>query len=203
MATAAAPEPDRSATPGPGRSAPAIGPRQLRRTLGQFATGVTVVTAQLGEQRVAMTANAVSSVSLDPPLVLVCPDNRTRTLALIKEAGAFAINILSEEQEWIGRHCAARETAATDRLAIVPHRIGRSGAPILDGCLAYLDCRLWADYPGGDHTIVVGEVVDHKAASGGRPVLFYGGRFTSLVEAALTLLRTHHPPNPMAGDFWG
>ena len=181
---------------------PSIDTKQFRKVLGQFATGVTVVTAQAGEDRSAMTANAFSSLSLDPPLVLVCPERRTRTLGVIRAAGAFAINILSEEQEWIARHCSARATAGTDRLAAVAHHPGTTGAPILEHVLAHLECRVWAEYPGGDHTILVGQVVELSLAARGRPLLFYGGRFTSLVEAALSLLRTYHPANPMSGELF-
>jgi flavin reductase (DIM6/NTAB) family NADH-FMN oxidoreductase RutF len=182
-------------------SAAAIDPLHFRQVIGHFATGVTVVTSGLGEQRHAMTANAVSSVSLEPLLVLVCIDTKARTLELVKRTGNFALNILAEDQEWIGRHCAARATAETDRLAIVPHHGGVTGAPIIDHSLAYVDCRLWAQYDGGDHAIVVGEVAD-VGLSGGRPLLFFGGRFTSLIAAGLALLREDQQTNPLVGDVW-
>jgi len=183
-------------------SAPPVDPIRFRQVIGQFATGVTVVTSGQGERRRAMTANAVSSVSLEPLLVLVCVDRQAQTLGVLTQTGSFVLNILTDEQEWIGRHCAARATTDVDRLAIIPHHAGVTGAPIIDHSLAHLDCRTWAEYDGGDHVIVVGEVVDVGIGNGGRPLLFYGGRFTSLVSAGFAALRQDEQANPLIGDIW-
>ena len=162
-----------------------------RQIIGQFATGVAVITAAVGGQAHGMTANALCSVSLDPLLVLICVDARAQTCRLIERAGGFAINILAEHQEALSRHFARHSTPGEDRMAEIPHRPGVHGAPILEGTLAYLECRLWATYPGGDHQIFVGEVVELGAGQAERPLLFYRGRYAHLEP--LDLLGPVHP----------
>ena len=150
--------------------------RILRNALGQFATGVTVVTAHDGGEVHGMTANSFTSVSLDPPLVLVCVDRRNRTHELLPRAGRFAVNVLSEEQEAVSRHFAGK------RVDPPPFRLDLSAAaksPILAGVLAWFDCALWQTYDGGDHSIFVGRVEAFEAR-GGRPLLFFQGAYGRL-----------------------
>lgn len=153
---------------------------EFRQVMGRFATGVTVVTTRLGEELHGMTANAVTSVSLDPLLILVCVDRAADTHGILDRSGIFAVNILSREQEHLSVHFARKETEGAHRLDDVPHRFGVTGAPIIEGCLAYLDCRVAQRYPGGDHTIFLGEVVDAKNVSDGEPLIFYRGRYARL-----------------------
>lgn len=153
--------------------------KQFRRTLGQFATGVTVITLWTPEGELhGMTANAFSSVSLDPPLILVCIDKRNTTHRLIPEVRRFAVNILSEEQTLFSRYFAG-EKELEPPIEIVE---GREGAPVLKGVIAWLDCTLWQAYDGGDHTIYVGEVQD-LSADGGRPLLFFNGAYGRIDSA--------------------
>lgn len=156
----------------------------FREVMGQFATGVTIVTGRLDEQCHGMTANAFTSVSLDPTLVLVCVNREARTHQFIADAGAFAVNILAEAQQHLAE-LFSRRWDGTDRFAAVDHHHGPSGSPIIDGCLAYLDCHLVAAYPSGDHTIYVGEVVEADISRDGRPLLYYdrGYRHMSLAAA--------------------
>ena len=152
----------------------------FRRVMGQFATGVTVVTTRLGDELHGMTANAVTSLSLDPLLVLVCVDRSADTHDILARSGVFALNILSHEQAELSTRSANKDTDTAHRLDEVPHRFAATGSPILEGCLAYLDCRVVAQYPGGDHTIFVGQVDDAASVGDGPPLIFYRGRYSPL-----------------------
>ena len=152
----------------------AIEEAEFRRVLGHFATGVTVVAARAeGGPPRGLTANAITSVSLDPPLVLVCVEHTADTHDVIAASEAFAISVLGEEQEALARRFASYDSAA--KFDGVAHRTEVTGAPVLDDALAWIDCRLWASYAGGDHTIFVGEVVGGDAEEGPPLVYFRGG----------------------------
>ena len=153
---------------------------EFRHVMGRFATGVTVVTTRLGDESHGMTANAVTSVSLEPLLVLVCVDRAADSHDILAQAGVFALNILSQEQEDMSVHFAKKETEGAHRLDGIPHHFGATGSPIVEGCLAYLDCRVVARHPGGDHTLFVGEVVDAGQISDEGPLIFYQGRYEQL-----------------------
>ena len=143
--------------------------------MGHFATGVTVVTGAGEEGRAyGLTANSVSSVSLEPPLVLVCIDKDSASHDPILDTGVFAINILGAEDGWLARRFSGK--GRSDRFRGVEHRREATGSPILEDALAWLDCSLWRTYEGGDHTIVVGRVVACAAARGS-PLIFYRGRY--------------------------
>ena len=150
---------------------------QFRRVMGHFATGVTILTTAVGDELHGMTASAVCSVSLDPLLVLVCVGKRAHTHPVISESGVFALNVLSEEQEHLSRLFADPAADAEHNLTGLSHRRGITSAPILADCLAYVDCRVVATYPGGDHTIFVGAVEDAGVLREGRPLLFFRGAY--------------------------
>jgi len=149
---------------------------KLQRTImGRFATGVTVVTMKAGDTLWGMTANAVTSLSLDPPLVLVCVDKTTQTHGFLNEAGAFAMNILAENQEEISNRFA---TPGPKEFSDLDYQDGETGSPVLGGTLGYVDCRLSEVIAGGDHDIFIGEIVngeDRGEEDGGRPLLYFGG----------------------------
>ncbi len=153
---------------------------EFRRVMGQFATGVTVVTTRLGDELHGMTANAVTSVSLEPLLVLVCIDKAADTHDILSQAGVFALSILSLDQEALSNHFAKKETEGAHRLNGLPLRFAATGCPILEGCLAYLDCRVVAQYPGGDHTVFVGEVLEAEELAEAGPLIFFQGRYAEL-----------------------
>jgi flavin reductase (DIM6/NTAB) family NADH-FMN oxidoreductase RutF len=166
-----------------------VSPAELRRVMGHFATGVTVITSVAADGRPAgTTLNAVSSLSLDPPLVLACFDQSSETLAAIASHGAFAVNILAAPQQELSANFARRGRAAD--WAGVPHRPGVTGSPRLHGVLATLECTVEHRLPGGDHEIVVGRVRTVQTSAGdGAPLLFWRGRYASLVEAAMASTR--------------
>lgn len=156
----------------------------FRAALGAFATGVTVVTTMGPRHGYGMTVNAFSSVSLDPPLVLVCARSGAEGSVEIDRNRCFAVNILAVDQEPVSRYFASRDRPrGRDAFRDVDHRLGASGAPLIDGVVAYLDCRLEQSYTVGDHEIFIGEVLDLHVESGTEPLLFHGGQYRFLREA--------------------
>ena len=151
-----------------------------RRIMGHFATGVTVITtgARSGAEW-GMTANSVTSLSLEPPLVLFAIDVRNRMIDQLAATPAFAINILRADQEALSHRFAAPGPKDFTGIEIT---FGGSGAPIFADCLGFLDCEVHRRLPGGDHEIVVGRVVG-GALSGGKPLLFYGGGYNRIAHA--------------------
>ncbi|HVN08004.1 MAG TPA: flavin reductase family protein [Patescibacteria group bacterium] len=154
---------------------------EFRRALSRFATGVTVVTvAQRKGGTKGMTANAFTSVSLDPALVLVCVNLRTRTHQLMKSARHFGVSVLDETQQSFAEYFAQpNQDAARGEDLGIHIRHEANGVPYIDGCLAHLVCRRVASRRAGDHTIFIGEV-EHLSCREGRPLVFYGGRYHSL-----------------------
>ena len=147
---------------------------RYRQVLGHFATGVTVVTASAGGDPVGLAVNAFTSVSLAPPLVAVCISTLSSTWPRVREVGAFCVNILSEDQEAVCRTFAAR---GPKRFAGIGYQPAPSGAPILTGVLAWIDCTIEAEYPAGDHLIAVGRVRNLAVVGGHRPLVFYRGGY--------------------------
>lgn len=155
--------------------------RDLRRVMGRFATGVTVLTTSVGDEPHGMTANSLTSVSLDPPLVLVCVMRDTVTADLILEAGRFAVSVLAEHQDAVARHFADRSRpAGAAQFAEIATTRGVTGAPRIDGAIAWLEADVHAVHDGGDHLIVVGRVVTVEAGADRAPLLFHEGRLTAL-----------------------
>jgi flavin reductase (DIM6/NTAB) family NADH-FMN oxidoreductase RutF len=125
-----------------------------------------------------MTANSFSSVSLDPPLVLVCVMARSEGSEHIERNRCFAVNILHSEQEPLSRYFASRDRPrGRDAFREIPHRISVGGSPILEGAIGYLDCRLHADHEAGDHQIFIGEVLELGFDPDAKPLIFYGGGY--------------------------
>ena len=170
--------------PAHGRSAddrPAFDQRQFRDALAQFPTGVTIVCARAPHQvggpyprYVGFTANSFNSVSLDPPLILWTIAARSASLAAFEAAERYAVNVLSAEQADLARRFSRPHV---DRFAGVAHRLGWSDAPLIDGCVAWLECRHHARHAAGDHVVFVGEVVTVERARG-HALVFHRGLFT-------------------------
>ena len=156
----------------------------FRHAVSHFATGVTVVTS-IGPDGdpVGTPANAVSSLSLDPPLILVCFDRSSLTLDAIRSHGAFVVNVLSAPQQELSSNFARRGLSAV--WDGVQHRPGPTGSPRLEGTLAALECTVEHSLPGGDHEIIVGRVrFAETSGDGGAPLLFWRGSYLSLDEDA-------------------
>jgi len=152
--------------------------KKQRRIMGQFATGVTVVTTGGEAGMHGLTANAVASLSLEPPLVLVAVDKRALTLDYLKANRCFAVNILRLDQEDISRRFATPGPKDFSDLKITT---ASTAAPIMADCLAYVDCRVIDIFPGGDHEIFVGEIVGGEY-HGGDPLLYHAGGYRRLAE---------------------
>lgn len=153
-------------------------PMAFRQALGSFATGVTIVTAQgdqgdSGKQYVGTTASSFNSVSLDPPLVLWSIDKRARSLPVYENAEYFAVNVLAADQVSLSNHFARQQD---DKFAGIEFDSGIGGAPLLKGCAARFQCRTQHVYEGGDHLIIVGEVLDFDT-SGRKGLMFHSGRY--------------------------
>ena len=157
----------------------AIEKNELRRVMGHFATGVTVITSirSSGEMH-GLTANAFTSVSLVPPLLLVCIDKKAESYPCFDESKIFTVNVLASDQEALSRRFAV---TGGDKFEGVSYKVGANGAPILDGALAFLECKVTQKIDGGDHTIYIGEIeqAETKTAEG-KPLLFFRGGYREL-----------------------
>jgi 3-hydroxy-9,10-secoandrosta-1,3,5(10)-triene-9,17-dione monooxygenase reductase component len=152
---------------------PAIDPMQFRAAMGAFATGVAIITTRTDEGCHGMAVNSLTSVSLDPCMVLFCVKHGSKTGAAIKERGAFAVNLLAgEQQHLVKQFCANPE----DRFAGVPMVLSECGLPVLGGSLAHLCCTIVDIHVSGDHDIIVGRV-HALAENGGDPLVFFRGRY--------------------------
>jgi flavin reductase (DIM6/NTAB) family NADH-FMN oxidoreductase RutF len=155
-----------------------VDPSEFRRVIGHFATGVTVVTTHDGNGELfGLTANAVCSVSLDPPLLLVCVDKAAESFYAFAASGCFTINILSSAQEALSRRFAK---SGGDKFTGVGYRLGANGAATLDDALGILVCEIRHSFDAGDHVIHIGEVIEVSLGSEIDPLLFYRGGYRNL-----------------------
>jgi flavin reductase (DIM6/NTAB) family NADH-FMN oxidoreductase RutF len=148
---------------------------RFRHVLGHLPTGVTVVTAHGPDGPVGMAANSVTSLSLDPPMILLCPARSSSTWPEIRAAGRFCVNVMAGHHEEVTRQFARR---GEDRFTGVPVS-ERPAGPALDDAVAWLECRLRDEHEGGDHTIVVADVLAIEAAAEALPLVFFRGRYGS------------------------
>lgn len=188
----ALPQPPTLASPPVESGPPAADLRAFRRTLGQFATGVTVITTGTGEQLAGMTANSFSAVSLDPPLVLWSIRKESGSLDTFLTAGHFSINILAEDQNKVSELFGRPREDQFDQVEWLP---GKFGAPLFPGAIAHLECETHQVIDAGDHHILIGRVA-HYARFEGRPLLFSQGQFG--VPAAFP--ETRRPAPAAAGS---
>jgi flavin reductase (DIM6/NTAB) family NADH-FMN oxidoreductase RutF len=158
-------------------SAPEIDPSHFRQLLGRFATGVSVLTVVTPEGRLlGMTANSFASVSLHPPLISVCVDREAEMHDAIVATPEFVVNVLASPQEALARRFADEHE---DRFEGIGYRLSPEGLILLDGALAHIECERYAEYPGGDHTMVLGRVTG-GATSDARPLLYYRGGYAAI-----------------------
>lgn len=164
---------------------PAPTSEDYRAVMSRFATGVTVMTCHVEGEPHGMTANAVSSVSLDPLLVLVCVGRDTEMSPYVREAGAFALSILPAEAQTLSNHFAdgSRPSGIAQFEGVQTHQ-AVTGSPLLDGALGWLDCQVWKIHDGGDHDIVVGEVVSCRTGHDAAALGYFRSRYTTIVPSA-------------------
>lgn len=153
----------------------------FREVVGTFATGVTVTTYDSDPPH-GITANAFSSVSLDPPLVLVCIDHDTRSYELLEgDVGAFCVNVLTADQQYLGEYFADMTDLPESPFEAEPTTTATTGAPVFEECLAYLDCSVWDSMRAGDHTVYVGEVASMAVLDADASALtFFRGQWGEL-----------------------
>ncbi len=152
----------------------------LKQVLSRWATGVTIVTARAGDRIHGMTVSAFSEVSLEPPLVLVCADKTSNTQPLIAEGGVVAVNVLASDQVELSNRFASKEDEHR-RFVDLDYESGRTGAPLLAGTLAALDCTVVAAHDAGDHVIYVGRVEEVRCPDG-EPLLYYARGYHRLTD---------------------
>jgi flavin reductase (DIM6/NTAB) family NADH-FMN oxidoreductase RutF len=151
--------------------------QELRRVMGHFATGVTIITTRDKDGTPqGLTANAFMSLSLNPPLILISVDKGAQCYSCFEPQTGFTVNFLGEDHEEISKRFA---TKGIDKFAGLKWQEGCNGAAIIDGVIGYIECRITQCHDGGDHTIVVGEVVN-ASATGERPLLFFKGKYQRL-----------------------
>jgi flavin reductase len=157
---------------------------RMRAMMGRFATGVTVVAARHGPLLAGMTANAVASISIDPPLMMASVAQKAETHAAIVGSHAFALSVLRREQRDLAE-CFAQPTTADKlkRFCDAPWHEAETGSPILEGAVAYFDCRLTARHDGGDHAIFIGEIVAAGYREDAEPLLWYASGYRELADA--------------------
>ena len=153
---------------------------RYRQIIGHFASGVTVITTSHDGWLHGMTANAVTSVSLNPLLVLVCVDKTAHAHEQLIEAGRFGVNILAEEQEEASRLFAATAEPEQGQLRGAAYHLGAHGTPVIEGCLAYLECQVVERCAGGDHTVFIGQVLAGEVLHEALPLVFYRGGYRRL-----------------------
>ncbi|GIN98026.1 FMN reductase [Siminovitchia terrae] len=157
--------------------------REFRNTLGHFATGVTVITTTNGMENIGLTANAFSSVSLEPPLILVCIDKKASSIEALKKDRPFVVNILQQEQE---AECWGFAKRGKDKFAGVSYTISEDGVPMLQGNLATIECRVDEIFEGGDHYIITGKVKKANYDKEKNPLLFFRGEIRKMKDLAVT-----------------
>lgn len=154
----------------------------FRQVVGSFASGVTVITTGSEGSFHGMTASAFSSLSLDPTLVLVCVEKTAQTYPVLQSSGRFNVNILALEQEYLSRTFASKDSPHAHGLVGIDYTLGELGLPVLDGALAYLECRMVEQHEGGDHVIFVGEVEAAGIGESADPLLYFRSKYRSLSE---------------------
>jgi 3-hydroxy-9,10-secoandrosta-1,3,5(10)-triene-9,17-dione monooxygenase reductase component len=154
-----------------------IDPRQFRNVLGQFCTGVTIITTVDDGAPVGFACQSFAALSLEPPLVLFCPTKASRSWAAIERSGRFCVNVLAEEQQ---STCARFGSREPDKFAGIDWTPSPLGSPILDGSLAHMDCTVETVHDGGDHFVVFGRVHSMSEIKTERPLLFYRGQYTGI-----------------------
>lgn len=154
---------------------PDLSAHAMRQVLGHFCSGITVITANAGDGRpVGFTCQSFSSLSLDPPLVSFSPARTSTTWPQIRAGGSFAINVLGADNDGLSRQFAR---SGTDKFSGVRWAPGTFGAPILEGAVAWAECRVWAEYDGGDHTIVAARVLGLHGDHTKDALLYYRGAY--------------------------
>lgn len=163
-----------------------IDSKALRMAMRQWVTGVTIVTTAHGEERAGMTVSSFTSVSLEPPTVLVCLNKTTYTHTLVLQSGVFAVSLLGTGQGGLSNRFAGLEPGVTDRFEGLEVMIAETGSPLLPGAVAWLDCVVRARHDTTTHTIFIGEVVYAMSEADRDPLVYYNRSYQLLVPVEST-----------------
>ncbi len=165
-----------------------IDPRAFRSVLGQFCTGITIITTVHDDVPIGFACQSFAALSLDPPLVLFCPTKVSRSWQAIEASGRFCVNVLTESQKHVSARFGSKEP---DKFAGIDWHASELGSPIIEGSLAYIDCTVASVHDGGDHFVVFGAVssLSEVPKIKPRPLLFYRGEYTGIEPDKTT------PPN--------
>ena len=160
-------------------------PRRFRQVLGHFCTGVTVITALVGDESepAGFACQSFAAVSLEPPLVLFCPSRRSATWPRIERAGHFCANVLTDGQRELSRRFGISAATGSDKFAGLRWSSCSSGAPVLEGALTWIGCAVQDVHEAGDHFVVIGRVIELGECAPNPPLLFYRGRYAAGVRA--------------------
>jgi 3-hydroxy-9,10-secoandrosta-1,3,5(10)-triene-9,17-dione monooxygenase reductase component len=169
-----------------GAPAGPVSPAVMREVLGHFVSGIVVVTAATPGGPIGFTCQSFASLSLDPPLVSFAAARTSTTWPRIREVDTFCVNVLAADHQELSVGFARSAGDSVDKFDGVPWRPSPSGAPVLEGVSAWIDCTLWNEYDGGDHTIAVGRVLDLGATPDRLPLLYYRGRYGVTAEPPRT-----------------
>lgn len=150
-----------------------VDPLALRRTMRRWASGVTIVSSSGNGRYHGMTVSSFTSVSLDPPLILVSLENKARTHEIVSHSNVFAVSILAEDQREISDVFAGRVADDDDRFQDIDFKLSTNGCPIPNGSLAYLDCRVQSEIRGGTHTVFMGEVIETVILREAKPLVYF------------------------------
>ncbi|MGV9797892.1 3-hydroxy-9,10-secoandrosta-1,3,5(10)-triene-9,17-dione monooxygenase reductase subunit [Mycobacterium sp. NPDC003449] len=156
-----------------------IDPRTFRNVLGQFCTGITIITTVHDDVPIGFACQSFAALSLDPPLVLFCPTKQSRSWQAIEASGRFCVNMLHEKQQQVSAQFGSK---APDKFAGIDWTPSELGSPVIDGSLAHIDCRVHSVHDGGDHFVVSGAVqsMSEPPSIKPRPLLFYRGEYTGI-----------------------
>ena len=155
------------------------GQERFKEAMAAVPTGVAIVSSAFAGGFRALAASSFTSASLDPPLLLVCLDSQTQTLEAVTETAAFNLSVLERGQEFLAERFSGRAPLVDPSWKEVPHRLGGNGLPIVEGCVAWFECRLHRLYPAGDHDIALGEVID-AGREAGEPLILWDRAFWRL-----------------------
>jgi 3-hydroxy-9,10-secoandrosta-1,3,5(10)-triene-9,17-dione monooxygenase reductase component len=158
----------------------ALDSREFRRILGHYPTGVCAITTMTDEGPVGMIVGSFTSVSLNPPLVAFLPDRQSASWPKIETTGHFCVNVLSEQQQHV---CRALSSKTENKFEALSYRLSGGGLPILDGIVAWIECRLFAVHEAGDHYIAIGQVQALNVEPPQAPLIFFQGRYGSFLPA--------------------
>ena len=152
---------------------------KLKQFMRNFPQGVTVVTTSYDGRFWGITVSSFTSISLEPPLVMVAISKTAPSHGAFTSSGMFAVNLLAQDQNWVSDIFAGRVEGA-EKFEKVDYSLSGSGLPLIAGAVGYLECRTWRMYEGGDHTIILGEVVEGSVTRGEKPLVYYNRGYTSV-----------------------